>query len=120
MTSKAPDVTAYLTEVPGERRAALEKLRELCVRSLPGYEECMEYGMPCYRRNGAVEVAFASQRQYIAVYVMKKEVVDEFRGELGASSAGKGCIRFTRPEKIDFAAIERLLRRSAESKAVPC
>ena len=120
MTSNAPDVQTYLEGVPLERRAAIEKLRALCRQTLEGYEECMAYGMPCYRRNGVLEVGFASQKQYIALYVAKREVVDEFRGALAASSIGKGCIRFTKPEKIDFDILKQLLQRNVESKAVPC
>jgi len=51
---------------------------------------------------------------------MKKDVLDEFRPALSAASIGKGCIRFTRPEKIDFEVIEQLLRRTAQSKSAPC
>jgi len=120
MTSKTTDVAEYLQEAPAERRAALEKLRELCRRNLKGYQECMEYGMPVYKRNGSVEIAFASQKQYIALYVLKKEVLDEFRGALGATSIGKGCIRFRRPEQIDFSVVAQLLARAGESASRPC
>jgi uncharacterized protein YdhG (YjbR/CyaY superfamily) len=120
VTSKAPDVPTYIAEVPAARRAAIEKLRSLCKQNLAGYEECIEYGMPCYKRKGVPEVAFASQKQYIALYVLKKDVVDEFRSTLSASSIGKGCIRFRRPDKIDFEALTRLLRRNADSKSAPC
>ena len=80
----------------------------------------MAYGLPGYKRNGIVEVAFAIQKQYIALYVMKKEVVDEFRGALSGASIGKGCIRFTKPDKIDFDVLKRLLRKTAKSKSAPC
>ncbi len=120
MISKATDVESYVREVPADRRAAIEKLRSLCQRNLPGYEECMEYGMPCYRRDGSVEVSFASQKQYVALYVLKSDVVNEFRAALPAPSIGKSCIRFTKPEKMDFDVIERLLRRTVQSKSAPC
>jgi uncharacterized protein YdhG (YjbR/CyaY superfamily) len=120
MISKATDVVSYLEHVPSGRRPAIEKLCSLCRQHLTGYEECMEYGMPAYRRNGSVEVAFASQKQYIALYVMKKDVVDEFREALAVASIGKGCIRFKKPEQIDFAVVEQLLRRTRESTSQPC
>ena len=120
MISKAPDVDTYLREVSPERRPALEKLRSLILQTHPCCEEYIDYGMPCYKRNGPAEVAFASQKQYIALYVMKKDVVDEFRPRLTAASVGKGCIRFTRPEKMDFDVIAQLLRRCAESNSIPC
>ena len=82
MTSKGTDVHTYIADVPLERRATIEKLRKICQKNLKGYEECIAHGMPAYKRNGVLEVAFASQKQYIALYVMKKDVVDEFRGAL--------------------------------------
>jgi len=120
MISKAPDVQAYLQQIPEPRRQAIDKLHLLCTEILTGYEECMEYGMPCFKRDGRVEVAFASQKQYISLYVLKEPVVEEFRSALPTASIGKGCIRFTRPEKINFPVIEQMLHRTVQSRGVPC
>jgi uncharacterized protein YdhG (YjbR/CyaY superfamily) len=114
------DVASYVREVAAARREAIEKLRDLCRQNLQGYEECIEYGLPSYKHNGALEVSFASRKQYIALYVLKKDVVDEFRPALAAASIGKGCIRFRKPEQIDFAVIARLLRTTRESSSRPC
>ena len=118
MISKATDVSAYIAELDGERRAPIMRLRTLCKQVLKGFEECMQYGMPCYRRNGTVEISFASQKQYIALYVLQKDVLDQFRSQL--PKAGKGCVRFTNAEKIDFAVVKQLLTKAAQSKAKPC
>jgi uncharacterized protein YdhG (YjbR/CyaY superfamily) len=120
MVSKASDVQAYIAEAPEERQPALKKLRSLCRKHLKGYEECIEYGMPVYKRDGAMEISFASQKQYIALYVLRKDVLAEFRDALGATSIGKGCVRFTKPSQIDFTVIEKLLVRNAESKSPIC
>jgi uncharacterized protein YdhG (YjbR/CyaY superfamily) len=117
MTSQATNVDDYLEEVPADRRPALEKLRALCRKHLKGYEEVMEYGMPGYKRNGALELSFASQKGYIALYV-KSALANEFRAQLPAASIGKSCVRFRRPEDIDFAVIAELLRRTAATP--PC
>lgn len=76
--------------------------------------------MPAYKRLGLVEVAFASQKQYIALYVLNKEVLDRFRSELSASSIGKGCIRYKKPEQIDFEVLNDLLRCAVRSKSATC
>ena len=120
MQSKARDVAGYLESLPDERRIALEKLRESCRQFLQGYEECMEYGMPAYKRGGVVEVAFASQKQYISLYMLKKDVVDRHRGALAGCRIGKGCIRFSKPDRIDFTVVSRLLQDMAKSKSAPC
>jgi len=120
MISKAADVDSYIVALPQERRAAVEKLRRLCKRHLKGFEESMEYGVPVYKRNGAIEVSLASQKQYIALYVLKKDVLDEFRSSLTGLKLGKGCIRFAKPDQIDFAVVEQLLIRTAASSSIPC
>ena len=115
MKSQATDVPAYIAEVPAERQAAIKKLRTLCKQNLVGYEECIEYGMPGYKRNGVLEVSFASQKQYIALYVQKAGVVEHFRDKFSAASIGKSCVRFRSPDKIDFEVLKQLLHRTAKS-----
>lgn len=120
MQSKATNVTSYVEEAPAERHAALRKLRTLCLEILKGYDECVEYGMPCYKRNGTIEAGFASQKQYISLYVLKRDVVNEYRAALKGCDIGKGCIRFRRPDRIDFEVVGSLLRRAVESPSAPC
>lgn len=116
MTSKARDVKTYLAEVPAERRDALKKMRALFRKTLTGFTESIEGGFS-YKRDGVIEVGFVSQKHSINVYVCKKGVVDEFREALVAPrsgvSMGKSCIRFSNPSKIDFAVLERMLRKYA-------
>jgi uncharacterized protein YdhG (YjbR/CyaY superfamily) len=119
MNSQATDVASYIEEAPAERRSALEKLRRLCKKNLPGYQEVMEFGMPGYKRNGSLELSFASQKQYIALYV-KPPVVNEFRSQLTVASIGKSCIRFRNPDEIDFDVIAELLRRTEATPACSC
>jgi len=120
MQSNVASVKAYLEQVPADRRAALARLRSLCLQTLVGYEECMEYGLPGYKRNGAIEVSFASQKNYISLYVLKQAVVDAHRTALAGASIGKGCIRFSKPEKLDFNVIERLLVATRDSSEAAC
>jgi uncharacterized protein YdhG (YjbR/CyaY superfamily) len=119
MISKAADVATYIEESPADRRAAVQQIRTLCRQNLSGYQECMEHGMPSYKRNGAPEFSFASQKQYIALYA-KPVLVDEFRKALGKAKIGKSCIRFTKPEDIDFAVITKLLRRTKDTPPCSC
>jgi uncharacterized protein YdhG (YjbR/CyaY superfamily) len=122
MQSTAPNVTAYLEEVPGERRAALTRLRQLCLETLEGYDEGMAHGMPSYAKNGIGEVAFASQRNYISLYILKKEAVDQQRETLAEAKikVGKGCINFPNPERIPFDIVQALLVATVNSPDEPC
>jgi uncharacterized protein YdhG (YjbR/CyaY superfamily) len=116
MQSTATDVDTYLDEVPVERRAVLAAIRQLCLDLLPGYEEGMSYGMPSYTKDGVVEFGFASQKNYISIYGVKSDALEAHRAELVGASVGKGCIRYTKPEKVDLEAVGRLLKATAASK----
>lgn len=109
MQSNVKDVTTYISEAPPERQDVLIKLRQMCRELLPSLEETMDYMVPSYKRNGEVEVAFASQKYFIALYILRTSVIDAYRDQLKGQSIGKGCIRYTRPEKVDFTLVEKLL-----------
>jgi uncharacterized protein YdhG (YjbR/CyaY superfamily) len=118
MQSTATTVDEYLETVPPERLEALTRLRQLCLGTLEGYEESMQYGGPTYSKNGTIEVCFVSQKNYISLYVLKEEVMDRYRDQL--KDAGKACIRYRRPEQIDFAVVEKLLEETVTSPAEIC
>ncbi|MGW0938743.1 iron chaperone [Streptomyces sp. NPDC002666] len=118
--SQAEDVDGYLAEVSEERRAALARLRELCRAELPGFAEVMAYGMPVYERDGVGEIAFASQKQYVSFYLMRSDVREAFAEQLAGHDMGKGCLRFRKPEKIDFVLLRELLRATAAGPGQVC
>jgi uncharacterized protein YdhG (YjbR/CyaY superfamily) len=120
MQSKAKTVAQYLKEVPAERAEALKRLRQLCIQTLKGYEECMEYGSPSYKRDGIVEVAFNSQKQYISLYVLKTAVLNNNRDRLKGLSVGKGCVRYPSASRIDFDIVRKLLIETRETKGTIC
>ncbi len=116
-----PEVDAYIAGVPDRRRPALERLRALCVETLGGYEELLDYGMPGYRRVGdEIEVAFASQARYISIYIMRKDVLDRYRAALTTRDVGKGCIRYANPDKIDYDVVRSILVASAAATGPIC
>ena len=75
--------------------------------------------MPGYKKDGVVEVSFASQKNYISLYILKQAVIEANRADLQGLSVGKGCIRYTKPAKMDFATIEKLLRGTAAATSEP-
>lgn len=117
MQSKAKTVTAYVKQVPAGRREAILKLRELCRKHLTGFKESMDNGGPVYTRNGVAEVGFASQRNYIGLYILRTDVMLAHRYLLNIPGVtlGKGAIRYSKPEKIDFKVVEKLLKATKES-----
>jgi uncharacterized protein YdhG (YjbR/CyaY superfamily) len=122
MQSKAKNVTAYLDEAPIERKTALSKFRELCRTHLNDFNESMEYGCPCYSRNGKIEAGFANQKNFIGLYILRTDVMMTFRELLKVKgvSLGKGVIRYSSPDKIDFELVTKLLQATQNSEGPIC
>jgi uncharacterized protein YdhG (YjbR/CyaY superfamily) len=110
--SSAADVDAFMAEVEPRRQAALSRLRDMCVEELAGFTESMQYGMPTYTRDGVGGFAFASQKQYISLYV-SSDVRDAHARQLESHDMGKSCLRFRNPDKIDFDLVRSLLKATA-------
>ncbi|MBK8495295.1 MAG: hypothetical protein IPL50_09885 [Chitinophagaceae bacterium] len=53
---------------------------------------------------------------------MKKDVLDQYRGQLKGRgiSIGKGCIRYSKPDKINFGLVKKLLKGTCDSKSSIC
>ena len=125
MQSKAPTVDEYLKEVAAnrltaDRLPALQQLRRLCRKHLRGFEESMVYGLPGYSRAGIVEVGFASQKNNIALYILRQDVLDAHRAEFAPSTVGKGCIRYRNPDRIDFRVVQKMLNATRKATGPVC
>lgn len=120
MQSDAATVNEYLNEIPEDRLTALTQLRKLCQQHLTDFDESMEYGMPSYSRAGTVEVAFASQKNNISLYILRTDVLNPYREHFPSSSIGKGCIRYRNPDKIDFDMVEKMLMETNASTGEVC
>jgi uncharacterized protein YdhG (YjbR/CyaY superfamily) len=118
--SDASDVDSYVAQVPEERRAVLTEIRDACRRLLAGFAESMSHGMPTYSRDGIAEVAWASQKRYISLYVMRTDVLDAHRSQLAGLDVGKGCIRYRSPAAVDLTVVHSMLTAVAASRGPAC
>jgi uncharacterized protein YdhG (YjbR/CyaY superfamily) len=82
----------------------------------------MEYDGPTYSRNGEVEVGFASQKYFIGLYILRTDVMKSHKDQLAGKgvSIGKGAIRYSKPERIDFSVVESMLRATVKSTGPVC
>src|SRR5438046_10478824 len=121
MQSKATTVEQYLSELPEDRRKALEAVREVILQNLDeDYEEGMQYGMigyyvphrvypagyHCDPRQPLPFAGLASQKKHMAVYLMcaygEGELATWFRHAWAKTGKkldmGKACVRFQKLE----------------------
>jgi uncharacterized protein YdhG (YjbR/CyaY superfamily) len=135
MQSKAQSVDTYMSELPEERKAPMQRLREVFKANLPeGFNEEMNYGMIGYVVPRSIYpkgyhcspelplpfVNIASQKNFIAVYHMgiysDEKLLNWFVEEFPKHSKakldmGKSCIRFKKMDQIPYDLIGELLTK---------
>ena len=118
-------VDEYLASLPTDRRAEIERVRQVVKRNLPaGYEEGVGFGMICYsvplsayrdtyNKQPLMYAALASQKNYLSLYLMPVYPDNALEKRLRAAFAasgkkldmGKSCIRFKRAADLPLDAI---------------
>lgn len=134
MQSKAATVDQYLVELPDDRRAALQQVREVILKNLDAdYEEGMQYGMigyyvphrvypagyHCDPRQPLPFAALGSQKNHMSLHLMciygDSEQAQRFQAAWRRTGKkldmGRACIRFKRIEDVPLEVIGEAIRR---------
>lgn len=106
MKAAAASIDAYLAEVPPDQRAALQVLRRQILAAAPGAEECISYGLPSFRLNGAL-VHFGAAKNHCAFY--PHSVIEPFADRLKAYDTSKGTIRFQPENPLPEALVREIV-----------
>ena len=112
---KPESVDAYVSGFPPDVQTILGRLRTTVRSLLPDARETISYGIPTYKRNGAV-VYFAAFKAHIGFY-------PPVRGDAALEKAvaryanDKGNLRFPLDEPLPMALIERIVRHHAKRDA---
>jgi uncharacterized protein YdhG (YjbR/CyaY superfamily) len=116
------DVTspeAYLQAIPTAQLPLVEHLRDLVREALPGVDAQIRWGMLCYDDDGAL-FALAAQKNYVSLYVMATQALEDMAEELGGLDHGKGCLRFKTLSTLPTETIRRLLVHARSVREREC
>ena len=134
MQSQATTVAEYLAELPADRRAAIEAVRQVILKNIDkNIEEGMQYGMigfyiphrvypPGYHCDPQQPLPFAclaSQKNYMSLYFGcvygSSELAKWFQSEWAKTGKkldmGKSCIRFRKLDDLALDVIGKTIRR---------
>ena len=117
MKASARSVDEYLEGLEPKRREALTQVRALILETVSDAVETMKYKMPTYEYKGGALCAFASQKQYMSLY-MEPAVVENHREELSGLSTGKSCIRFRRIDQLSLPTVKTMLEETIGCSSV--
>src|SRR4026207_1739249 len=108
ITTKPKTHEDYLACVSSDKRAALEKLRSAIKAAAPNAEECISYGVPAFRLNGKLLVAYGAAANHCAFY--PGSVVQDLKDELKDYDTSKGTIRFPASGFLPSALVRKLIK----------
>jgi uncharacterized protein YdhG (YjbR/CyaY superfamily) len=110
MKAKLRTIDDFLADVSSEKRAALEKLRRTIRAVVPKAEECINYGVPAFRLDGKMLVAFGAGANHCAFYPGAYPI-EVHKDELeGSYSISKGTIRFPADRPLPAALVRKLVK----------
>ena len=115
MKSNAGTVSAYLDELPAERRKALETLRAMIEKAAPQAKPSMKYGLPTWEWNGPL-FALAARPHAMELYVAEPDLLAKRKRTLGDVEVGTASIRFKRIEDLNLAIVAALLADAADRR----
>ena len=107
--TKPETIDDYLAPLSSDKRAALQKLRKSIRSAAPGAEECIAYGIPAFRLQGRMLVAFGAAAKHCAFYpgALPVRVLET---ELADYSTSKGTIRFKADAPLPPALVRKLVK----------
>jgi len=104
-------VDAYIAAAPQALRPKLEQLRTLMRAAAPDVTEGISYGMPYYKRDGAL-AGFALFKNHIGFF--PGAIIDEFADALARYETAKGTVRLPLDKPLPVTLIRKMLRRALE------
>jgi len=90
----ADPVDAHLRTFPPPQRRALQSVREVLVKALPGAEEVIAWKMPSLRIDGDLVVSYEGFTKHNSLFPSSTNVFHVLAGELEKYPTSKGTIHF--------------------------
>ena len=117
MPGKPKSVDDYLSRLPNDQRAALEKLRTMIHGLVPKAEEAINYQIPMFRLNGML-VGFGARKGHCALYTMSKAIIPQLGSAVDGFDTSMGTIRFQPDTPLPAALVKQIVKlRIAENAA---
>lgn len=103
-------VEAYLAEVPEPARTTLETVRRAIRSAAPADAvECISYGMPAFRYQGAL-VGYAAFKDHCSFFPMSAALLDEFEEDVKGYRTAKGTLQFPRDKPLPARLVKQIVK----------
>ena len=110
MTKNNPKtVRGYLSAVPREQRAALEKLRSTIKSIVPDATEVISYDIPTFKLDGRMLVSYAAFKHHCSFFPGAGPI-KMHANDLKSFQTSKGTIQFTPERPLSTTLVKKLVK----------
>lgn len=109
MNTSLSTIDQYLKPLPADKKAALQKLRKVIRAAAPRAEECINYGIPAFRLDGKMLVAFGAAANHCSFYPGAYPV-KALEDDLEAYDTSKGTVRFPADRPLPTTLVRKLVK----------
>jgi uncharacterized protein YdhG (YjbR/CyaY superfamily) len=103
------EVDDYLAGVPEPQKATLTTLRAVIAGFLPGSDQGIAYGIPCFKVDGKGVAGFGSYANHCTYFPMSGSITTELAAQLQGYVTAKGSIQFAIDEPLPAELVRRLI-----------
>jgi len=112
-TTGARDVDNYLSRLPDEQRAALEKIRQTIKSFVPDATEVISYQVPTFKYQDRMLVSYAAFKEHCSFFPGAAPI-EAHRDELKSYQTSKGTIQFPASKPLPAALVRKLVKTRLE------
>ncbi len=118
MARKPKTIDEYLDNLTDEKRRALQKLRKTIRSIIPKAEECISYGLPAFRLDGAVVAGFHATSKGCSYFPFSGSTLKTLAKDVASYDQTKSALHFPPDEPLPSNLVKKLIKaRIAELKA---
>ena len=106
---KPSSIDDYLAAVTGDRRVALDQLRDTIRAIVPRAEECISYRMPAFRLDGRIVAGFAATAKGCSYYPFSGRTLRTLAAEVATYQQTKSALHFDPAKPLTKALVRKLI-----------
>jgi uncharacterized protein YdhG (YjbR/CyaY superfamily) len=107
--SARSEIDDYLATLARDKRTALDHLRRTIRSIVPRAEECISYGMPAFRLDGAVIAGFRARAKGCSYYPFSGTTLQTLARDLQGYGKTKSALHFRADEPLPAPLVRKLI-----------
>ena len=111
----APDIDAYLADVPEAHREVLQRLRAQIREAVPEAVETISYKIPTFKYRRRALLYFASHKDHCSLYPVPDAMLEAGGDEIATRATGKSTVRFKPGEPLPARIVSKIAKAAHAS-----